>query len=296
MPLARPTSRIVAFALLPLLTVFSGCASYNRIADYPTPRQPTTIAIVAKPMSKMSELPIGVFYDEPRQIIISGHQKGLGWGMMFGLVGVLVANEANKSAAESRFGTTARGSVVDLGTLTREALSEELAAQPALPLTATAAPARLQLSPYALFTVLASGKARLYAMLRAEIPSPGGDPRWSVRYFVRAPGEYTIEGADGWMSQERFTTALRPALRRAIQVCLADTQGNLTGTKTIKALGVFPYLNTDKFELPFIVVQDGSESVVARLAAGDAMVMAGTHVLERADYKISDATFKDPRK
>jgi len=210
-------------------------------------------------------------------------------------VGVLVANETNKSAAESRFGAAAHGSAVDLGTIAREVLAGELAAHPEVAWSATTGSAQLQLSPYAVFTVLASGKARLYAMVRAEIPGSGGDPKWSVRYFVRAPGEYPIEGNDGWMSQERFVGGMRAALQRAIQVCVDDTQGRLTGTKTLRARGVFPFMNTDKFELPFIVVQDGSESVVARLAGGDALVMAGTHVLERADYQFTDATFKDPR-
>jgi hypothetical protein len=35
---------------------------------------------------------------------------------------------------------------------------------------------------------------------------------------------------------------------------------------------------------------------VARLALGDVMVLAGTHVLNRADYTLSEATIKDPRK
>ena len=289
-----PGLRLITAAVL--VSFFSGCASYNRIANYPAPNQATSVAIVNKPMSKMSELPIGTFYDESRQIIISGHQKGLGWGMMFGLVGVLVADQANKSSAEKRFGDTAHGSVTDLGTIARGVLEEELAAQHAPQWSAATGSAQLQLTPYALFTVLPSGKARLYSLLRAEIPGPNGDPKWSVRYFARAPGEYMIEGDDGWMTQDRFATGMRTALRRSIRVCSDDTQGKLTGTKKIKAKGIFPYLNTDKLELPFIVVQEGSDSVVARLAAGDVMVVAGTHVLERADYKFTDADFKDPRR
>lgn len=284
-----------AAAVLGLLGFLSGCASYNRIANYPTPTQPANIAIVAKPMSKMSELPVGVFYDEQRQIIISGHQKGLGWGLLLGPVGVIVADQANKSSAEKRFGNSAHGSDTDLGTLARTVLDEKLAAQHAPHWNSATGPNPLLLSPYALFTVTKSGKARLYAMLRAEIPGADGKPAWSVRYFARAPEEYTIEGDDGWMSQDRFAAGMRIALQRTIQVCIDDTQGKLTGTKKIKAKGVFPYMNTDKFELPFIVVQENDQTVVARLAAGDVMVMAGTHVLDRADYTFADGSFKDPR-
>jgi hypothetical protein len=277
------------------LAVLSGCASFTHIANYPTPNQPTTVAIGAKPMSKMSELPIGAFYDPSRQIIISGHQKGLGVGMMFGLIGVMVADQTNKSGAEARFGAAAHGSTTDLGSIAQTALADELARSDAPHWRQATGPAALVLSPYAVFTVLPSGKARLYAMLRAEIPVAGADPSWSVRYFVRAPGEYTIEGDDGWMTHDRFADGMRQALRRAIRVCAKDTAGQLTGTRKVKAVGVFPYLNTDKISLPFIVVSEEPDALVARLAAGDAMVLSGTHVLNRADYVIADGDFKDPR-
>jgi hypothetical protein len=279
-----------------LALIFSGCASFNRIAEYPTPRQPTDVAIVAKPMSKMKELPLGVFYDEPRQIIISGHQKGLGWGMLFGVVGVMVADSANKSGAEKRFGESARGSATDLGTIAHEVVQQEIAASTAATWTLHSAPAHLQLSPYALFTVQKSGQARLHAMLRAEILGADGKPTWSARYFARAEGDHPIEGEAGWMTGTRFADGMRAALHRAVKVCIDDTQGRLTGTRTIKAKGLFPYLNTDKLELPFIVVEENDLTLVGRLAAGDVMVMAGTHVLDRSDFTVTDARFKDPRK
>jgi len=275
--------------------LFSGCATFDRIAPYPTPAKSETVAIVAKPMSKMSELPLGVFYDEPRHIIISGHQKGLGWGMMFGLVGVMVADQANKSGAESRFGASARTSTTDLGTILADVVREELAAGVAPGWSLQNAPAHLQFTPYALFTVLKSGKARLYAVLRAEIPGADGKPTWSGRYFVRADGEMPIETADGWMTGDRFSDGMRVAMREALKTCVEDIRGQLTGTRTVKAKGIFPYINTDVLELPFIVVKEDEQHLVAKLAAGDAMVMAGTHVLNRADYKITDAKFKDPR-
>ena len=287
----RLASLLVASATL----LFSGCASYDRIASYPTPATSETVAIVAKPMSKMSELPLGVFYDEQRHIIISGHQKGLGWGMMFGLVGVLVADQANKSGAETRFGASAHTSTTDLGTVLADVIKEELSAGIAPGWSFQNAPAHLQFTPYALFTVLKSGKARLYAVLRAEIPGTDGKPTWSGRYFVRAEGEMPIETSDGWMSGNHFSESMREAMREALKTCTEDIQGKLTGTRTIKAKGIFPYLNTDVFELPFIVVKEDEQHLVAKLAAGDVMVMAGTHVLNRADYKITDAKFKDPR-
>src|ERR1043165_3037145 len=95
-----------------------------------------------------------------------------------------------------------------------------------------------------------------------------------ARYFARAPGEYTIDGADGWMSQNRFAGGMRVALRRSMQICIDDMRGQFTGTRTLKAKGVFPFVKSAKFELPFIAVRETNDAVVGRLA-GDLMVMAG---------------------
>ncbi|HET7535886.1 MAG TPA: hypothetical protein VFJ90_05490 [Candidatus Didemnitutus sp.] len=287
--------RLVPLLAISAVALLSGCASFDRIAPYPTPSKAETVAIVATPMSKMSELPMGVFYDEPRHIIITGHQKGAGVGMMFGLVGVLVADQVNKSGAETRFGTTAQASKVDVGTILADVVKQELDAGIAPGWSLQNAPAHVQLTPYALFTVLKSGQARLYAVLRAEVPGSDGKPKWSGRYFVRADGERPVETADGWMSGTYFADGMHAALQQAVRTCAEDLQGKLTGTRTVKARGIFPYLNTDTFELPFIVVKEDDQHLIAKLAAGDAMVMAGTHVLNRADYKITDAKFKDPR-
>src|SRR5690606_32408631 len=82
----------------------------------------------------------------------------------------------------------------------------------------------LLLTPYALFTVeRKSGLARLYALLRAEIPGADKKPAWSARYFARAPGEYPLDAPDGWMTDGRFEQGMRTALERALAVCADDT-------------------------------------------------------------------------
>jgi hypothetical protein len=288
--------RILATLCSALLTlVFSGCASFNRIADYPTPTKSTVVAVVDKPMSKMSELPVGAFYDKDRQIIVTGHQKGMFAGMMFGVVGVLVADQMNKSSAAGKYGDDSAKSGVDLVTLERACVDQALKSAAATNWSLGEAGAGLRLSPYAVFTVEKSGEARLYAMLRAEIPGPDGNPTWSARYFVRAPGLHKLDGDDTWMTGGRFGPAMQAALQRATEVCIADTHGKLSGTTTLTAKGRYPYINTD-FELRVIAVQEDADSIIGRLAVGDAMVLAGTHVLDRKDYEIKPASFKDPRK
>jgi hypothetical protein len=286
---------LVLSSVVPLLLLYSGCASYNRIADYPAVGKPTTIGVVAKPMSKMNELPIGAYYDLDRQIIVTGHQKGLFTGLMFGVVGVLVADQLNKSSGASKYGDDSASSGVDLATLTRELVAQSVADGTAPGWSVAAAEAGLRLSPYAVFTVEKSGETHLYAMLRAEIIGANGKPTWSARYFARAPGLHKLDGDDTWMTGGRFEPAMRAALQRTIATCIADTHGKLSGATTLTAKGRFPYLNMD-LELRTIAVQENADSIIGRLAIGDAVVFAGTHVLDRKDYVIKAAKFKDPRK
>lgn len=285
--------RVAIGALTAILAAaFSGCASFTRIANYPTPQQDTSVSVASKPMSKMSELPIGAYYDEQRHIIVTGHQKGMVAGMMFGVVGVLVADQMNKSSGGTKFGTEAAKGA-DLGTMLNELLESSLTEGHVDHWKKVASDAGLQLTPYAVFTVEKTGEARLYAMLRAEVPGKNGDVTWSGRYFVRATGEYPLQ-ENGWMTADRFPKAIRDALARALKVCIDDTHGRLTGKQTVTAKGRFPFLNMD-FQLRAVVVQEQPDAVVAKLAVGDAMVLAGTHVLARSDYEIKPAEFKDPR-
>lgn len=294
----RPVSfsRATRGAVCTLLAfILSGCATYNRIADYPEPSKPVTASVSAKPMSKMSELPVGTYYDEERHIIVTGHQKGMFAGMMFGLVGVLATDAINKSAGANRFGgEAAKGD--DLGSVLQELMGEAAADGAATGWSTAAGQQGLQLTPYAVFTIeKKSNDARLYAMIRAELPGPDGKPLWSTRYFARAPGCHPLAEGSGWMEEHRFADAMRIALRRALEACIADTRGQLTGTEKITAKGKFPFLNID-LPLYAIVVRDGTDTLVVKLAAADAMVLAGTHVLVRSDYEIKPAKFKDPRR
>lgn len=288
--------RLPSLCLLAALSLsLGGCASFKRIADYPAPAAPAQVAVVPKPMSKMSELPLGAFYDESRGIIVSGHQKGVFTGMMFGIVGVIVADQMNKSSAESKYGENSARSGQDLVSLTSELVSAASTRGDSPQWTIGAANPGLRLTPYAVFTVEKDGQSRLHAMLRAETLGKDGAPGWSARYFARAPGLHPLEGGDTWMTGTRFSDGMRTSLARALQACIDDTHGRLTTKSYQIARGHYPYINFD-IDLRAIVVQETPDYIVAKLAVGDVMVLAGTHVLDRADYTFKPADFSDPRK
>lgn len=292
----QSVKQLLSLGLVAALSLaLGGCASFKRIADYPTPATSAQVAVVPKPMSKMSELPVGAYYDEARGIIVSGHQKGLFTGMMFGVVGVIVADQMNKSSAESKYGENSAKSGQDLVTMTRDMVSVASTRGDSPKWTIDAANAGLRLTPYAVFTIEKDGQSRLHAMLRAETLGKDGSPDWSARYFARAPGLHPLEGGDTWMTGTRFSDGMRTALARALQACIDDTHGRLTTKSYQIARGHYPYINFD-IDLRAIVVQETPEYIVAKLAVGDALVLAGTHVLDRADYTLKPADFSDPRK
>lgn len=294
-----PLSAFRAVAAFASIALLSGCATYNRIADCPNPGTPTTVAVTAMGINTFTEVPMGTYCDQERQIIVSGHQHGLIFGILLGPIGAIAVHEANASAGESRFGSSLQASSSsDLATITNDLIAEAIASQHAPGWTLAKGNARLQVSPYALFTVNSSDNAHLFAMLRAEIssPNPNDSPTWNVRYLVRVPGERPIEGPDGWMADNRFVSGMRTALKSALQVCIDDCAGKLKVTKTVNIQGLMPYFKDPFGPWPFMIVKESDDTVVARLALGDNPMWAGTYVLDRADYQITPASFEDPRK
>lgn len=279
-----------------LLAITPGCATFKKISPYPG-GAPVQVSVEKKPLSKMKDLPVGVYYDQPHQLVVTGYQKGVMAGaLLFGLVGVMVADSANKSAGTSRYSANAARMGADLTTLTHETLAEQLKAGafPAIAGIITEG-GQLQITPFAVFSVQKNGKARLHAMVRAELLGKAGEePRWSVRYFARAPGEYMVEGTDSWAADNRYATGMKSALARTISVLLKDMQSSLIEKRKVKAKGIYPFLNKE-IELPMIVLSESESELIARLAVGDVMTLAGTHVVDKADFTIKAAEFKTPQ-
>lgn len=287
-------SKLVLAAVAAIAILMPGCASFHRIDPYPKGQPPVSVAVTPDTLSKMNDLPVGAYYDSAHRIVVTGHQKGLGVGMLFGVVGVLVADSANKSAGESRFGGDAAKMSTDLVAMTHDLMAEQLAAQPASAISELKERVgTLTVSPYGVFTVAKDGRARLYALLKVELNGPQRDPVWSVRYFARAPGEFPVDGPEGWGKDDRYAAGMRVALGKATAAFLAEMRGELTGTHKVKAKGRYPFVNTD-IELRMVLVKEEADTVVARLMVGDAMILAGTQVLDRSDFTFVDTDFKTP--
>jgi len=289
---------------LAMVSLMTGCCTYNNIASFPKTEKPVTISIGKGSFSVQQALILGTYYDEPNHIIITGfqNQNGVIGGALLGPLGMLVTDSAGRLYAKEKFGANSDKMAMDLGKLTQDILTQELAAHP-VALVSKVVPdsGDVVITPFAVFSVGDAKTARLYVLLEVEMPDPGKDPKWSGRYFARAPGEYLIEGKNGWLAADRFSNGIRLAMQRDLTVLLKEIQRELTASHKVKATGQYPFGNAmgndfgGDFEIPFVLVDEERDYVVGRLVAPDGVSQAGTHILNRADYQFVDVNFNMPK-
>src|SRR5258706_14697021 len=79
-------------------------AGQGQTGAAPTEASPTTIVYPGKGPSGWTDLPMGAHRIPDSNVIISGHQKGGGIGILFCVVGVLVQSTANADAGRRAVG------------------------------------------------------------------------------------------------------------------------------------------------------------------------------------------------
>jgi hypothetical protein len=197
-------------------------------AAAPAQAQPTTIVYSDDGMSRMADLPMGVHRIPDSNVIISGHQKGGGVGMLFGVVGMAIQSSANTQTGTAkvhnveddlRFGATAMA--VDL---TRTILADgkygerfKLSPQPG--------DRTLNVTPYVVITFVNETDVRPYIVLKTKpaAGAPGESPK-ALKYFCCEGKPLPLLGEGGLAENNgaRLKALLTSELETAIQVMLQD--------------------------------------------------------------------------
>ena len=95
--------KVMLAAIAGASTLTAPAAAAPEAGDAPAQApSPTRIVYVDEGMSRMSDLPMGVHRIPDSNVIVSGHQKGGGIGMLFGIVGVAIQSSANASGGTAR--------------------------------------------------------------------------------------------------------------------------------------------------------------------------------------------------
>jgi len=186
---------------------------------------PTRIVYSDQGMSRMNDLPMGVHRIPDSNVIISGHQKGGGIGMLFGVVGMAIQSSANASGGTARvhnieddlrFNATAKATELTGAIVADGKFGQRFTLQ--------AADSTLNVVPYIVITFQNETEVRPYIVLKTKLYTPADQSPKAQKYFccegkalpLTGPGGLAENGGAG------LKTLLAAELDTAIRVMLQD--------------------------------------------------------------------------
>jgi len=196
-------------------------------SDSPTQAlAPTTIVYSDEGMSRMNDLPMGVHRIPDSNVIISGHQKGGGIGMLFGVVGMAIQSSANASGGTARVRSVEDDLRFDATAKATELTGAMLAADGKFGqrFTLQAADNMLNVSPYIVITFQNETEVRPYIVLKTKLYTAGDQSPKAQKYFCCEGKALPLTGANGLAENggAGLKALLTAELETAIRVMLQD--------------------------------------------------------------------------
>jgi len=187
---------------------------------------PTRGVYVDEGMSRMNDLPMGVHRIPDSNVIISGHQKGGGIGMLFGVVGMAIQSSANASGGTARVRSVEDDLRFDATAKATELTGAMLAADGKFGqrFTLQAADNMLNVSPYIVITFQNETEVRPYIVLKTKLYTAGDQSPKAQKYFCCEGKALPLTGANGLAENggAGLKALLTAELETAIRVMLQD--------------------------------------------------------------------------
>jgi len=187
---------------------------------------PTRVVYVDEGMSRMNDLPMGVHRIPDSNVIISGHQKGGGIGMLFGVVGMAIQSSANASGGTARVRNVEDDLRFDATAKATELTGAMLAADGKFGqrFTLQAADNMLNVSPYIVITFQNETEVRPYIVLKTKLYTAGDQSPKAQKYFCCEGKALPLTGANGLAENggAGLKALLTAELETAIRVMLQD--------------------------------------------------------------------------
>jgi hypothetical protein len=211
---------------------------------------PTTIVYSDEGVSRMNDMPMGVHRIPDSNVVVSGHQKGGGIGMLFGIVGVAIQSSANASGGTAkvrnveddlRFDATAKATELTNAILAADEKHRQLYS-----LAATTSGSTLNVSPYIVITFQGEDEVRPYIVLKSKLYTAADPSPKAEKYFccegkalpLSGPGGLAENGGAGLKAllAAELETAIRVMLQDRAQPYPRDKQSR------IAVNGYFPFV------------------------------------------------------
>ena len=286
----------VAFGAAAVVSL-TACASFEFTKAAPAQTQAVTLKSSGEELSGWTDLPIGVYRVPESHVIITGHQKGQGAAMLFGVLGVAIAHAANASAGATAVQEIEAKLRIKLDAPLQQAIAEVTAApEYAKQLTRAELKGNSQmvLTPALILSFVSETEIRPYVILRANMQAAGGKPAWGTRYIASTGKARPMAGPGGWLDGDG--SALRNAvdtnMRLAMRAMAADLAKPAPRDDNAMTMvqAHFPFMKPRFQTVGYRLTEDDSYlTFVPRL--GDVMVFAGVNVFEK-----SAITFRPARK
>lgn len=284
--------------VLLLALSLSGCATFHRMEPQPEAKEALTVSVSKDPPSAMNDMPLGVYRIPESTTYISGHQKGQAAGMMFGLLGLAIAQGVDESRAKEKLKAVESTLTLDMATSTSAAFSakiKERGLEKTL-MVSDGTPEKgvtgLSITPFVVLTYVTETMARPFVVLKVYRRDARGSEIWWTRYVSAATEARPLAGGDGWTDEggKAFKTAIAGALDTAVDVVVRDAAGQLprsTG-KDVKVKTKYGFVYQE-LELTGKLVETTDKSVVFIPKVGDVVVFAGVNIFGKDLVQITDA-------
>lgn len=260
---------------------------------------PTTIVYSDKGPNGMSDVPMGVHRIPDSNVVISGHQKGGGIGMLFGLAGMLIQSSANAATGtgkvrnvqdDLRFDVTAKAT-----DLTGTILADEKYRQLFTLATKAGSGGTLTVVPYVVITFEGETDVRPYIVLKTKLSTgaPGESPK-TIKYFCCEGKPLPLSGENGLAENNGagLKELLMSELDTAIHVMLLDRSQAYPRNDQAKIAvnGYLPFIGKPVKWKGYDLGRYNDYSLVE--FRGGMIVFSGVNIAEPSSLEITPAKVK----
>jgi len=291
-----------------VLAGLTGCG-HELLKPPPRASVPVTVVYTGKGLSGMSDLPTGTYQVPDSQIIVSGHQKAgkSPASMMFGVLGVLVANEVDKSGGKSAVKNSTAALTERIDTRTQSILADLLSSdefRTAFTANAASDSPVLEFGGNIVLTFIDDTNVQPAVILHASWKQASRGPKsappaviWSTRYMCSIGGPKPLDGPQGWTDNgaAALKATVSAELTQAIRYMLLDVKQPVARDDTHKVLvtGHFPLI-ADRLQVVSYDLGESGDLAVFAPKLSDATVLSGVLMLDKSQLSIREAT-KDDR-
>ena len=298
------SKKITLFCLGLAWLAMNGCATYENMS--PAPAQPGAVNIYVDKdeLSGGNDLPIGALWVDHMPLVISGHQGNNQGAMMFGLIGLAIADSAGESKAEEKIKQVKAKLDIGIENIFAKTVAEEMKNSSStgkfIQADKSTKGAALRITPVLLLSYVDDLKAQAFVQLKLGLYDKEETKVWSTRYFASDGRTLPVSGETSWTgdNNKELLKNVNSSMRLLVRTMIKDmTNPYKRDDKDLTSVtGYFPYVK-QKLQVVGYKLAEQDDHIVFTPKLGDVIVFTGVNLINKdavtiAPAKPDDAVFK----